>query len=110
MPLRKIAENAGQDGAVVANKVKKEKKTSHGYDALNDNYGDMFDFGVVDPAKVVRSSLQNAVSVASLWTNRLQKKAETTITMTTTEWAEWAAACRVWVACRAWAEWVACQA
>ena len=66
MPLRKIAENAGQDGAVVANKVKKEKKASVGYDALNDSYGDMFDFGVVDPAKVVRSSLQNATSVASL--------------------------------------------
>lgn len=66
MPLRKIAENAGQDGAVVANKVQKEKKASHGYDALNDKYGDMFDFGVVDPTKVVRSSLQNAMSVASM--------------------------------------------
>ncbi|GAB5443266.1 MAG: chaperonin GroEL [Fuerstiella sp.] len=66
MPLRMIAENAGLDGAVVANRVKKEKKASYGYDALNDKYGDMLSFGVVDPAKVVRTSLQNATSVASL--------------------------------------------
>jgi chaperonin GroEL len=66
MPLRAIAENAGQDGSVVANRVKKDKSSSFGYDALNDRYGDMFDFGVVDPAKVVRSTLQNASSVACL--------------------------------------------
>jgi len=66
MPLRTIAENAGLDGAVVANRVSKEKKASYGYDALNNQYGDMLVFGVVDPAKVVRTSLQNAVSVASL--------------------------------------------
>jgi chaperonin GroEL len=66
MPLRKIAENAGLDGAVVANNVKKAKEKSYGYDALNDRYGDMFEFGVVDPTKVVRSALQNAASVASL--------------------------------------------
>ncbi|WP_339731439.1 chaperonin GroEL [uncultured Gimesia sp.] len=66
MPLRAISENAGQDGSVVANRVKKEKSSTYGYDALNDRYGDMFDFGVVDPAKVVRSTLQNASSVACL--------------------------------------------
>jgi len=66
MPLRKIAENAGLDGAVVANRIKKNQETSYGYDALNDRFGDMFDFGVVDPTKVVRSALQNASSVASL--------------------------------------------
>ena len=66
MPLRAIAENAGLDGSVVSNRVKKDKSTSYGYDALNDRYGDMFEFGVVDPAKVVRSSLQNAASVAIL--------------------------------------------
>ena len=54
------------DGAVVANNVKKSKDKSHGYDALNERYGDMFEFGIVDPAKVVRSALQNAASVASL--------------------------------------------
>ncbi len=66
MPLRMIAENAGLDGSVVANKVKKLKDKSHGYDALNDKYGDMFEFGVVDPTKVVRSALQNGASVACL--------------------------------------------
>lgn len=66
MPLRKIAENAGLEGAVVANNVKKSKDKNYGYDALNNQYGDMIAFGVVDPAKVVRSSLQNATSVASL--------------------------------------------
>ena len=66
MPLRTIAENAGLDGAVVANNVKKSKEKSYGYDALNERYGDMFDFGVVDPTKVVRSALQNAASVACL--------------------------------------------
>ncbi|MCP4507468.1 MAG: molecular chaperone GroEL, partial [Fuerstiella sp.] len=54
------------DGAVVANRVKKEKKVAYGYDALNNKYGDMLSFGVVDPTKVVRTSLQNATSVAFL--------------------------------------------
>lgn len=66
MPLRAIAENAGLDGSVVSNRVKKDKSASYGYDALNDRYGDMFEFGVVDPAKVVRSTLQNGASVACL--------------------------------------------
>ncbi len=65
MPLRRIAENAGLDGAVVANNVKKMKK-NEGYDALNNKYGDMFDFGVVDPTKVVRTAIQNATSVSAL--------------------------------------------
>ena len=66
LPLRTIAENAGIDGAVVANRVAKSKEKTHGYDALNDRYGDMIAFGVVDPTKVVRSALQNAASVAGL--------------------------------------------
>jgi chaperonin GroEL len=66
MPLRTIAANAGLDGSVVANNVRKSKDVNYGYDALNDTYGDMFDMGVVDPTKVVRSALQNAVSVAAL--------------------------------------------
>ena len=66
LPLRTIAENAGIDGAVVANRVSKSKDKAHGYDALNDKYGDMIAFGVVDPTKVVRSALQNAASVAGL--------------------------------------------
>jgi chaperonin GroEL len=66
MPLRKIAENAGMDGAVVANNVRKNSDKNYGYDALNEEYGDMLAMGVVDPAKVVRTALQNAASVASL--------------------------------------------
>lgn len=66
LPIRTIAENAGIDGAVVANRVSKSKEKTHGYDALNDQYGDMIKFGVVDPTKVVRSALQNAASVAGL--------------------------------------------
>lgn len=66
MPMRTIAENAGLEGSVVANRVKKNKDKNYGYDALNDRYGDMIEFGVVDPAKVVRTALQNAVSVSSL--------------------------------------------
>lgn len=66
IPLRTIANNAGMDGSVVANNVKKLKAKTHGYDALNDRYGDMFEFGIVDPTKVTRSALQNAASVAIL--------------------------------------------
>ena len=65
MPLRKIASNAGLDGSVVANRVRKGKGKNFGYDAMNDQYGDMIEFGVVDPAKVVRTALQNAASVAN---------------------------------------------
>ncbi|MFO1096297.1 MAG: chaperonin GroEL [Planctomycetaceae bacterium] len=66
MPIRKIAENAGLDGSVVANNVRKSNEKNYGYDALNEVYGDMFEMGVVDPTKVVRSALQNAASVSSL--------------------------------------------
>ena len=66
MPLRMIAENAGLDGAMVANRVRKSSDANYGYDALNERYGDMFEFGVVDPVKVVRCALQNAASVANL--------------------------------------------
>jgi chaperonin GroEL len=66
MPLRLIAQNAGLDGAVVANNVRKSKDKNYGYDALADRYGDMFEFGIADPTKVVRTALQNAASVASL--------------------------------------------
>lgn len=66
IPLRTIAENAGEDGAVVANKVRRNDDPNFGYDALKGEYGDMMKAGIVDPAKVVRSSLQNAISVATL--------------------------------------------
>ena len=65
IPLRTIAENAGQEGAVVAAQVRKLKK-NEGYDAEKDQYVDMFEAGIIDPTKVVRVALQNAASVACL--------------------------------------------
>jgi chaperonin GroEL len=65
-PLMQIAENAGQDGAVVANTVLENKKQNHGYDARTDRYCDMVEEGIIDPTKVVRCALQNAASVATL--------------------------------------------
>ncbi|QCO56395.1 chaperonin GroEL [Pseudorhodobacter turbinis] len=65
-PLRQIAQNAGVDGSVVAGKVRESTDPKFGYNAQTDEYGDMFKFGVIDPAKVVRHALQDAASVASL--------------------------------------------
>ena len=65
-PIRQIAENAGFDGAVVANEVASKKEQSYGYDAQNNKYVDMFKAGIVDPVKVVRSALQDAASIAAL--------------------------------------------
>jgi chaperonin GroEL len=65
-PLRQIAENAGADGAVIARKVIAGKGSNFGWNALTREFGDMLDFGVVDPTKVTRSALQNAVSIATL--------------------------------------------
>ncbi|MCQ2466192.1 MAG: chaperonin GroEL [Clostridia bacterium] len=63
-PVRQIATNAGVDGSVICDQIKNKEK-GIGYDALNDKYVDMFEEGIVDPAKVTRSALQNAASVAS---------------------------------------------
>jgi chaperonin GroEL len=65
-PLYYIAENAGVEGAVVVNRVRQMKGKTDGYNADKDEYGDMVAAGVIDPAKVVRTALQNAASVASL--------------------------------------------
>ena len=65
-PVRAIADNAGIDGAVVARRVLSEKSATHGFNALKKDYGDMIAAGVVDPTKVTRSALQNAVSIAGL--------------------------------------------
>jgi chaperonin GroEL len=65
-PLRQIAQNAGVDGSVVAGKVRESKDKTFGFNAQTEEYGDMFKFGVIDPAKVVRTALEDAASVASL--------------------------------------------
>ncbi|HSO28390.1 MAG TPA: chaperonin GroEL [Candidatus Sulfomarinibacteraceae bacterium] len=64
-PAKQIADNAGQPGEVVVAKIK-GLKAGHGYDALRDEYGDMFKKGIVDAAKVTRSALQNAASIAAM--------------------------------------------
>ena len=64
-PLKRIAENAGQNGAVIAERVK-EKPFNVGYNAANNEFSDMFEAGIVDPAKVTRSALQNAASIAGM--------------------------------------------
>ena len=64
-PIRQIAENAGVDGAVIADKAKAEKKGT-GYNAYTGEWVDMMDAGIIDPAKVTRSALQNAASVAGM--------------------------------------------
>jgi len=65
-PLRAIAKNAGLDGAVVVNRVRQLKGKNDGYNADTDTYENLLEAGVIDPAKVVRTALQNASSVASL--------------------------------------------
>ena len=65
-PLRQIAENAGVDGSVVAGKVRESKDSKFGFNAQTEEYGDMFAFGVIDPAKVVRTALEDAASIAGL--------------------------------------------
>ncbi len=65
-PLRQIAENSGVDGAVVAGKVRESDDTSFGFNAQTEEYGDMFGFGVIDPAKVTRTALEDAASIAGL--------------------------------------------
>ncbi len=64
-PLKRIAENAGQNGAVIAERVK-EKEFNVGFNAATNEFVDMFEAGIVDPAKVTRSALQNAASIAGM--------------------------------------------
>lgn len=64
-PLKRIAENAGQNGAIIAERVK-EKEFDVGYDAAKGEFVNMFDAGIVDPAKVTRSAVQNAASIAGM--------------------------------------------
>ena len=65
-PARQIAENAGIDGSVVVGKILEHKDYAWGYDAQKDAYGDLYQLGIIDPTKVVRTALQDAASVAGL--------------------------------------------
>ncbi len=65
-PLRQIAENAGEDGAVISGKVLENDSYDFGFDAQHGEYKDMVAAGIIDPTKVVRTALQDAASIASL--------------------------------------------
>lgn len=65
-PTMQIAANAGLEGAVILEAVSSSKKPNYGFDAANDEYGDMIKLGIIDPTKVCRSALENAASVASM--------------------------------------------
>lgn len=65
-PLRQIATNAGLEGSVIIDAIKREDKVGFGYDVYDEKYVDMISAGIVDPAKVTRSALQNAASIASM--------------------------------------------
>ena len=65
-PMRQIARNAGIDGSVIIENIRRRNKPDYGYDALKGEYVDMFERGIIDPTKVTRSALQNASSVAAM--------------------------------------------
>ena len=65
-PIRQIAANAGLEGSVILEKVKSNRNVNYGFDAANETYGDMLTAGIVDPAKVCRSALENAASVSAM--------------------------------------------
>jgi chaperonin GroEL len=65
-PVRQIAENAGAEGSIVVGKLREKAEFSFGWNAQTNEYGDLYTMGVIDPAKVVRTALQDAASVAGL--------------------------------------------
>jgi chaperonin GroEL len=65
-PIRQIAENAGVEGSIVVGKITDQNEADYGFDAQTEKYGDMFRAGIIDPAKVVRTALQDAASIAGL--------------------------------------------
>jgi chaperonin GroEL len=65
-PIRQIAENSGMEGSIVVGNIMDHKSETYGFDAQEEKYVDMIDAGIVDPAKVVRTALQDAGSVAGL--------------------------------------------
>ena len=65
-PMRQIAKNAGEEGSVIVENIKRSKKLGYGFDAADNTYGDMLQKGIIDPTKVTRCALQNAASVAAM--------------------------------------------
>ncbi len=64
--MRRIAVNSGKDGSVIVQEVRSNRKKNYGYDALNDEFGDMIERGIIDPAMVTRAALENAVSIGAM--------------------------------------------
>ncbi len=95
-PIRQISENAGVEGSIVVGKVLESKGANFGYDAQNDEYVDMIEKGIIDPAKVVRTALQDAASIAGLLITTEagvaeRPKKDAPGGMPGGGWAEWAA-------------------
>jgi chaperonin GroEL len=65
-PARQIAENAGAEGSIIVGKLRERSEFAHGWNAQTNEFGDLYKQGVIDPAKVVRTALQDAASVAGL--------------------------------------------
>ena len=99
-PLRQIAENSGVEGSIVVNKIMENKSETFGFDAQSEEYVDMLEKGIVDPAKVVRAALQDAASVAGLLVTTEAMVAETPKEQPAMR------RCRPAVVWAAWAGWV----
>ncbi len=63
-PVKQIAENAGKEGAIIVDTIRKNSDINYGYDAANDVFVDMIKAGIIDPKKVARAALENAISIA----------------------------------------------
>jgi chaperonin GroEL len=65
-PIRQIAANAGLEGSIIIDAIRRSEKVGYGFDFRAEKYGDMIELGIVDPAKVTRNAIQNAASVAAM--------------------------------------------
>jgi chaperonin GroEL len=66
-PVKQIAENAGKEGAIIVDAIRKNSDVNYGYDAANDIFVDMIKMGIIDPKKVARAALENAISIAGMF-------------------------------------------
>ena len=66
-PVKQIAENAGKEGAIIVDTIRKNSDVNYGYDAATDTFVDMIKAGIIDPKKVARAALENAISIAGMF-------------------------------------------
>jgi chaperonin GroEL len=66
-PVKQIAENAGKEGAIIVDTIRKNTDINYGYDAASDTFVDMIKVGIIDPKKVARAALENAISIAGMF-------------------------------------------